>query len=168
MRAQGRVNRGSAGASGSVLIFNRLCCAPRSITTASASIATKRTPRLRRSPARKLRGGPSLRLRIATAPRAPANTPDTLISIGAGWLENHCKAVVSTRAATFCGATIGAWDSAVVSRSDDHTNPPAKAATNAADCKSCGADKRKVNAKTKPPCCPAPQSTGQPTVFYPG
>lgn len=85
----------------------------------------------------------------------------------AGWLENHSEAGVSERAADTCDSIIGALDSADVNKSDDQNSPPANAATSAADCRSCAADKRKVNAKTKPPCCPASQSTGQLWFFTP-
>ena len=150
-----------------MLTLNRIRSLPRSITTVSRSIATRRTPWVKRSPTRNPRGGMPLRLRIATAPCAPVIIPETLISSTASRLENHCNAGLSTATAAPSRSAGGALDWTGVSSSDDQTNTPANVASNAADCTHCAGDKRKVCAKTKPPCCPVRQSTGQLSVCSP-
>ncbi len=124
---------------------SRVCSLPRSMTTACASIATNRTPWATRSPTRKLRGGPSLRLRIATGVRVPAITPLTLMSTAAGWLENHCSAGLSERSAMRCGATSGVRDSADVSSSEDQVATPANAANRPTAWTICAGDTRSMN-----------------------
>lgn len=79
----GLSNLGNSGPSGSLSSTNRTDSPPCSITTPFPSTATNFTPGPTFSPCKKLRGGPSFKLSIATAPRLPAITPLTLISTGA-------------------------------------------------------------------------------------
>ncbi|CAI8820413.1 hypothetical protein EMIT0P2_10906 [Pseudomonas sp. IT-P2] len=124
---------------------NRTLSPPCSITTPSPSTATNLTPGLTRSPCKKLLGGPSFKLKIATAPRLPAITPLTLISTGAVRLENHCSAGLSLRAASSCGVAAGVWDSAMVRSRDDQVAMPTRAASSAVAWMIWGGEKRAVN-----------------------
>ncbi|CAI8983629.1 hypothetical protein EMIT0P260_90248 [Pseudomonas sp. IT-P260] len=79
----GRMSGDNGGPSANLSTSNRTLSPPCSITTPSPSTATNFTPGPTLSPCKKLLGGPSFKLKIATAPRLPAITPLTLISTGA-------------------------------------------------------------------------------------
>ncbi|CAI8806406.1 hypothetical protein EMIT0347P_20249 [Pseudomonas sp. IT-347P] len=83
LKNQGVVNLGKTTPSTNLSTPNLTLSPPCSITTPSPSTATNLTPGPTFSPCKKLLGGPSFKLSIATAPRLPAITPLTLMSIGA-------------------------------------------------------------------------------------
>ncbi len=113
MSVQRRIRLGSSGPSANGLTLKRFCSEPCSITTPSASIATRRTSLARCSPTMKLPAGPSLRLMIATAPRAPAMSPDTLICTGEGWSANQWRAGLALAGACPTGALPDAGSGAI-------------------------------------------------------